>query len=67
MKHKDEKISEYFIKRFRNYRLRGPKDINQDLNNCRYEGYMRGDFSAPKSPEMTHIWDKVEILRINNK
>ena len=67
MNYKDEKIGEYFIKRFHNYRLQDPKDIIQDLNNRRYEGYMRGDFSAPKSPKMTHIWDRIEILRIDNK
>lgn len=67
MNYKDEKFGEYFIKRFHNYRQRDPKDCIQDMNNLGYEGYMRGDFSTPKSPKMTHIWDGIEILRIDNK
>ena len=45
-----------------NYRKKDAVEYRQELNNSRYEGAMRGDFSTPKVDEYTY--DRVEIVRI---
>lgn len=50
-----------FAFRYKNYRQRNKTP--QELNNERYEGYMRSDFSAPRfSYVIEH--DGVEVIRI---
>ena len=44
------------------YRKKDAVEYRQELNNSRYEGYMRSDFSTPKVDEYTY--DRVEIVRI---
>lgn len=50
-----------FAFRYKNYQKRN-KTV-QELNNERYEGYMRGDFAAPKQSYVIEH-DGVEIVRI---
>ena len=45
-----------------NYRKKDVAEYRQELNNARYEGYMRSDFTAPKVDEYTY--DRLEIVRI---
>jgi len=45
-----------------NYRKKDAVEYRQELNNSRYEGYMRSDFSTPKVDEYTY--DRLEIVRV---
>jgi len=45
-----------------NYRKKDAVEYRQELNNSRYEGAMRSDFSTPKVDEYTH--DRLEIVRL---
>lgn len=45
--------SNFALMRF-NYRKKDVTEYRQELNNARYEGFMRGDFTAPKVSEYTH-------------
>ena len=37
-----------------NFQKKTGPDFRQELNNYRYEGYMRGDFSVPRIEEYTY-------------
>ena len=45
-----------------NYHKKDAVEYRQELNNARHEGYMRGDFTAPKVDEYT--CDRLEIVRV---
>lgn len=45
-----------------NYRKKDTVEYRQELNNSRYEGAMRSDFSQPKVDEYTY--DRLEIVRV---
>jgi len=45
-----------------NYRKKAAVEYRQELNNSRYEGAMRSDFSTPKVDEYTY--DRLEIIRV---
>lgn len=53
--------SNFALMRF-NYRKKDVAEYRQELNNARYEGYMRSDFTAPKVSEYTH--DEVKVVRL---
>ena len=45
-----------------NYRKKDAVEYRQELNNARYEGAMRSDFSTPTVDEYTY--DRLEIVRV---
>ena len=48
--------------RYLNYRKKDRVQQQLDLNNARYEGAIRSDFSQPKVDEYTY--DKLDIVRL---
>ena len=52
-----------FAFRYLNYRKKDRVQYQLELNNARYEGAMRSDFSQPKVDDYTY--DKVDIVRLS--
>ncbi len=48
---------------YKNGRKRSESEIQQDLNDVRYEGYMRSDFSAKSVP--TYVYESCELVRLD--